>query len=75
MAWYATNKALKGKQIAARDLDENIFGVKTENSQEIYLGFYEYDDEFAESIDPISLKFEYIPRTKTLKTQPVREWQ
>lgn len=64
MAWYATNKALKSKQIAARDLDENIFGVKTENSQEIYLGFYEYDDEFAESIDPISLKFEYIPRTK-----------
>lgn len=64
MAWHATNKALKGKQIAARDLDENIFGVKTENSQEIYLGFYEYDDEFAESIDPISLKFEYIPRTK-----------
>lgn len=64
MAWYTTNKALKSKQIAARNLDENIFGVKTENSQEIYLGFYEYDDEFVESIDPVSLKFEYIPRTK-----------
>lgn len=68
MPWWHTRKASKSKQIAAKDLDESVFGVKTENSQEIYIGWDDVSYEFTQSITPVSLKFEYIPLSKNAES-------
>ena len=65
MSWWTTFRADYSKQIAQRNIDASIFGVKTANNQEIYIGWAPRINEWFEGRNLFKLAFEYIPRAKS----------
>lgn len=67
LIWHTTNKAAYSTQIAESNVDNDIFGIKSANKQEVYIGWEPWgiSQEILSSIYLDKMKIEVIPRTKT----------
>ena len=67
LIWHTTNKAAYSTQIAESNVDNDIFGIKSANKQEVYIGWYPWgvSQEILSSIYLDKVQIEVIPRTKT----------
>lgn len=65
--WWTTIKAAYSTQIAESNVDNDIFGIKSANKQEVYIGWNPWgvSQEILSSIYLDKIKIEVIPRTKT----------
>lgn len=65
--WWTTVKAAYSTQIAESNVDNDIFGIKSANKQEVYIGWNPWgvSQEILSSIYLDKIKIEVIPRTKT----------
>lgn len=65
--WWTTIKAAYSTQIAENNVDNDIFGIKSANKQEVYIGWNPWgvSQEILSSIYLDKIKIEVIPRTKT----------
>lgn len=67
LIWHTTNKAAYSTQIAESNVDNDIFGIKSANKQEAYIGWNPWgvSQEILSSIYLDKVQIEVIPRTKT----------